>query len=128
MFGQTQISGNVTSITSANSFQIIDDQKKVFSIFLNETAVYNDDNLNKSAKDYLIKKIVGKNVIVTISSKKDSKIYGSVLYNCKQLPNIKYEQNDIPCSEGNVLDIEMIQLGFVKYIGQNEYLKSIVPN
>lgn len=125
LLGQTQIGGNVTSITSANSFKIIDDQKNIFEVFLNDTTLYNDANLNISAKVYLEKKIVGKNIVITVASQNDSKIYGSVLYNCKQLPNVNYKQNDIPCSEGNVLDIEMIQLGLIKYIGQNEYLKSI---
>jgi hypothetical protein len=125
LFSQTNFDGSVITITGGNSFKAIDKEKNTFEVVLNDTALFDDDIQNKLAKDYLENKILGKNVFITIMSMEGNKIYGSVLYNCKQQRALQYKKNDIPCSEGNVLDIEMIELGFIKYIGQNDYLKKI---
>lgn len=123
-FAQSNTGGIVTKIISCNSFKMTSSDK-TFEVVLNDTAASDDDNQNRLAKDYLEKNILGKNVVVTIIKESSNKLYGSVLYNCKQHQNIQYKQNDIPCSEGNVLDIEMIKLGLIKYTGENDFLKSL---
>lgn len=125
LFAQTNLDGSVITITGGNSFKAIDKEKNTFEVVLNDTALFDDDNLNNLAKNYLENKILGKNVFITIMSKEGNKIYGSVLYNCKQQKDLQYKKNEIPCSEGNVLDIELIELGFIKYIGHNDYLIKI---
>ncbi len=123
-FAQSNIEGNVIKIISFNSFEIIADNK-IFEVVLNDTSTTGNENQNKLAKEYLNKNILGKSVVVTVMYENNNKLYASVLYNCKHLQNIKYNQNDIQCSEGNVLDIEMIKLGLIKYIGKNDFLKSL---
>lgn len=119
-FAQSSLIGEVYEITGPNSFSI-EMKDTTSSIVLEDTQVIVADSI---AVSYLNEKILGVIIIVVPSKIESGKVYGSILYNCEKQKGVSYD-SDIPCTSGNVLNIEMIKNGYVKYIGSNEFLKKL---
>jgi hypothetical protein len=124
-YSQNYLKGKITSITGANSFNILTTEKKVYEIILVDTKAFDEPEKIKLAYDYLEKNVLNKDIFIIIISEVDSIIYGSVLYNCKQINGIVYNNDEMPCSEGNILDMEMVKFGLLKYVGNVDFIKKI---
>jgi hypothetical protein len=113
---QNSLTGKVYEIISPNSFKI-ETKDTTSTIVLEDALVIVSDSI---AISYLKEKILNQNVIVVPSKIESGNIYASILYNCEKLKGVSYD--DIPCSSGNVLNIEMIRNGYLKYTGDNKFL------
>ncbi len=110
----------VSKINSANNFTIISGSKS-YTVTLTDTKLYENSQTNLDAVKYLTEKLLSKDVVITDIVKQGDVIMGNAIYNCINY-NVK---DDIPCSAGNVLNVEMLKLKLIQYSGSNEFLKKI---
>lgn len=122
-------SGKVVDILATNAFVVERTSGDSLKVALQDTAPIESAEKQKLALAYLRQKIHGKNVLVVPSDKitERGEIEVSILYNCEQIEGVNYENEEIPCSRGNVLDVEMIKEGLLRYIGDNAFLKKLSP-
>ncbi|WP_156113881.1 hypothetical protein [Flavobacterium rivuli] len=117
---QVSMTGMVSKINSANNFTIISGSKS-YTVTLTDTKLYENSQTNLDAVKYLTEKLLSKDVVITDIVKQGDVIMGNAIYNCINY-NVK---DDIPCSAGNVLNVEMLKLKLIQYSGSNEFLKKI---
>lgn len=116
-YSQNTMTGSVLKIKDGNSFVFISENKLRYIVQLKDTKVK-----STKAKDYLSKTILGKNVVLSDVEIEKKSIKAVVIYNCKF---ISENNDDIPCSEGNILNIEMLKFDFLDYTGEDNYLKKL---
>jgi len=119
------IKGNVSQILSGNEFVILDSSQNEITITLIDTKTVEVSEVSKKVIEYLNDRILNKEIYFSIERVDDTKILGSLLYNCEAMDNMTFEENEIPCTSGKVLNIELIKLRYLKYIGSNDFLKKI---
>lgn len=117
---QVSLISNVNKINSGNSFTIISNNSS-HTVVLKDTKLYENSQNNENAIKYLTEKILSKEVVITEITEQKDLIVGNVIYNCVK-NNLS---DDIPCSEGHILNVEMFKQKLIQYTGTNKFLKSI---
>ena len=59
---------------------------------------------------------------INVESKVNNRLVGWIIYNCNLSERVDIK-DEIPCSKGNLLNLELLDRGYFEYIGNNDYLK-----
>lgn len=122
---QDFIKGRIVEIYSTNSFLLENENSSPLKVWLNDTEpIKQTDEKYSKAMEYLRNRILDKEVYYTKEKEIDEILHVSIIYDCRKNDN-EILNNTLPCQSANPLDIEMIQNGYVKYVGENESLKKI---
>ena len=124
-YSQNHISVRVVKIVDSNTFIAKDSLNNSKTLVLNDTRPM---KLSKDKKEQVIKyledRILHKEVVFSIDKYREKAIHGSILYNCILYPNDSNDY-DVPCMKAKVLNVDMIRLGYIEYIGNNKFFKKL---
>lgn len=126
IYSQEYKQGIVVSLLSTNQFELKPNgEDKTILVSINDTNPISKDNkIYSDGIDYLSERILNKKVHYVIEKIINDRISVSIIYNCES-PETNQSPDELPCNSANFLDIELMKLGFVKYVGENQYLKGI---
>lgn len=123
---QDFIQGKITKIYSTNVFLIEKEDESTIKVQLNDTeAILKTDSKYGQAIDFLSQTVLNKEIYYTLGNNRNDDAQDvSIIYDCTENDN-KTLKNGLPCLSAKPLDIELIKKGYVRYTGDNDYLKKL---
>ncbi len=119
------LKGKITKVISPIQFVLTDSIERNHRIYLDDIKLYDNDSINLKAVDFVNSKISKKTVYFSKIKVKDQKLYGYILYECIGDDSYDFGEGDIPCITGNILNVDLMVNKYVKYIGSDDFFKSI---
>lgn len=119
IFGQENIFAIVVDVKTPKEIVLLLDDNSTETVLLNDLVSIKEEY--DSAIVYIEQQVMGKMVVAYVEKNIESRKHVTILYNCQHNPLL---ESELPCTSANNLNLELLSQKYVRYIGNNTWIRN----